>query len=51
MSLPMVNDRGEYVSCAATSFGIVGSIVAQTRYNNCAADAKEKGYQVQSEQK
>ncbi len=46
----LVNDRGEHVICAATSGGIVGSIVAQSRFDSCVAEAKEKGYRIESQQ-
>jgi len=46
----LVNDKGEHVTCAATSAGIVGSIVAQNRFDSCVAEAKEKGYRIESQQ-
>ena len=46
----LVNDKGEHITCAATSVGIIGSMVAQSRYENCVSEAKEKGYRIESEQ-
>ena len=46
----LVNDQGEHVTCAATSVGIVGSMVAQSRYDSCVSEAKEKGYRIESQQ-
>jgi hypothetical protein len=45
----LVNDKGEHVICATTSAGIVGSIVAQSRFDGCVAEAKEKGYRIESQ--
>ena len=47
----LVNDKGEHITCAASSAGIIGSMVAQNRYDSCVSDAKEKGYRVTYEQK
>ena len=47
----LVNDKGEYTSCAATSVGLIGSAVAQHTFDKCVAEAKEKGYRIESEQK
>ncbi len=46
----LVNDKGDHLLCAATSAGLIGSIVAQTRYENCISEAKEKGYHIESQQ-
>ena len=46
----LVDDKGEHVICAATSAGIIGSIVAQSRFDGCVAEAKEKGYRIESQQ-
>ena len=45
----LVNDQGEYLTCAATSAGLIGSVVAQGRYDSCVAAAKENGYRVEYE--
>jgi hypothetical protein len=45
----MVNDKGEYLTCAASSVGIIGGMVAQSRFDSCVADAKEKGYRIESQ--
>jgi uncharacterized lipoprotein YmbA len=47
----LVNDKREYTSCAATSVGLIGSAVAQHNFDKCVAEAKEKGYRIESEQK
>ena len=47
----LVNDNGEHITCAATSSGLIGGIVAQTRFDNCVAAAKAKGYRIESQQK
>jgi hypothetical protein len=47
----LVNDRGEHLTCAATSAGLIGSMVAQGRYDSCVAEAKNHGYRIESEQK
>lgn len=46
----LVNEKGEYLTCANTSAGITGSIVAQIKYDNCVKNAKEKGYRIESQQ-
>ena len=46
----LVNDRGDRITCAATSAGIVGSLVAQSRFDACVAEAKEKGYRIEFQQ-
>jgi hypothetical protein len=43
----LVNDQGQHLTCAATSVGIVGSVVAQSQFNSCVADAKQKGYRIE----
>jgi hypothetical protein len=47
----MVNEKGEYLTCAASSAGIIGSAIAQSRYDSCVAEAKEKGYRIEREEK
>jgi hypothetical protein len=47
----LVNDQGEHLTCAATSAGLIGSIVAQSRFDGCVTEAKAKGYRVQYEEK
>ena len=46
----LVNDKGEYLSCAASGAGIIGSMAAQSRFDDCMADAKAKGYRVQRQE-
>ena len=46
----LVNDKGEYLTCAASAAGIVGGIVAQSRFDSCVSEAKEKGYRIESQQ-
>ena len=46
----LVNDKGDHIICATSSAGIVGSIVAQSRFDSCVAEAKEKGYRIESQQ-
>ena len=43
----LVNDQGQHLTCAATSVGIIGSVVAQSRFDSCVADAKQKGYRIE----
>ena len=43
----LVGDQGDRVTCAATSIGLIGSIVAQSRYDSCVSEAKEKGYRIE----
>ena len=45
----LVNDKGEYLTCAASSAGIIGGMVAQSRFNDCVADAQKKGYRIESQ--
>ena len=47
----LVNDQGEHMTCAATSAGLIGSAVAQSRFDGCVTEAKAKGYRVQYEEK
>jgi hypothetical protein len=46
----LVNDQGQYTTCAATSVGMLGSMVAQSRYESCVSEATEKGYRIESQQ-
>jgi hypothetical protein len=46
----LVNDKGEYLSCAASGAGIIGSTVAQSRFDDCMADAKAKGYRTERQE-
>jgi hypothetical protein len=46
----LVNDKGEYLTCAATGAGIISSMAAQSRFEDCLADAKAKGYRVERQQ-
>jgi len=46
----LVNDKGDRITCAASSAGIIGSIVAQGRFDACVAEAKEKGYRIEFQQ-
>ncbi len=46
----MVNDKGEYITCANQSFGLIGSIVAQTQFDNCVSAAKEMGCKAENRQ-
>lgn len=43
----LVNDKGEYTSCAASGVGVIGSAVAQSRFDSCIEEAKAKGYRVE----
>jgi hypothetical protein len=46
----LTNDQGDHVTCAATSVGLMGSIVAQGSYESRVSEAKEKGYRVEFRQ-
>ena len=46
----LVNDKGEYLTCAATGAGIISGMVAQSRFDDCMADAKAKGYRVERQE-
>lgn len=46
----LVNDKGEYTSCAANGAGLIGSAVASGTFNSCVAEAKKKGYRIESQQ-
>lgn len=46
----LVNDKGEYLSCAASGIGIISSTAAQSRFDDCMADAKAKGYRVERQE-
>ena len=43
----LVNDQAQHLTCAATSVGIIGSVVAQNRFDSCITDAKQKGYRIE----
>lgn len=43
----LVNDKGEYVTCAGSGVGMIGSIAAQSRHDSCVEDARAKGYRVE----
>ena len=43
----LVNDQGDHITCAATSVGLIGSIMAQGKYESCVTEAKQKGYRVE----
>lgn len=38
------NAEGKEAFCSATGYGIIGSMVASSRYDECMAKLKEKGY-------
>lgn len=46
----LVNDQGEHTTCAATAVGIIGSMVAQSRYESCVSEARQKGFRIESQQ-
>jgi hypothetical protein len=46
----LVNDRGEHTSCASEGIGVIGSMAAQNRFEQCMAEAKEKGYRVERQE-
>jgi hypothetical protein len=46
----LVNDKGEYITCAGSGIGMIGSIAAQSRFENCMDDAKGKGYRVERQE-
>jgi hypothetical protein len=46
----LVNDNGEYITCAGTGIGIIGSIAAHGQFDTCMAEAKEKGYRVERQE-
>ena len=46
----LVNDKGEYLSCAGTGVGLIGSIAAQSRFDSCVTEAKDKGYRVERQE-
>ena len=47
----LVNDQGEHLTCAANSAGLIGSVVAQSRFDSCVTEAKAKGYRITYEEK
>lgn len=46
----LVNDKGEYTSCASDSVGLIGAMVAHDRFESCLADAKARGYRVERQE-
>jgi len=47
---PLVVLAVALASCAASGAGIIGSMAAQSRFDDCMADAKAKGYRVQRQE-
>jgi len=43
----LVNDKGEYITCAGTSAGLISTMVETSRFERCVDDAKAKGYRVE----
>lgn len=43
----LVNDKGEYITCAGTGAGLIGSMVETSRFERCVEDAKAKGYRIE----
>jgi len=46
----LVNDKGEYITCAGTSVGLIGTIVESSRFDRCVEDAKAKGYRIERQE-
>lgn len=40
----LVNKDGQRYRCSASGYGIIGSTVAQSRFDDCIARAEDKGY-------
>lgn len=47
----MVNDQGQETNCDAFAFGIIGTIYAKTKYEDCVEALKKKGYKEAGETK
>jgi hypothetical protein len=43
----LVNDKGEYITCAGTSAGLISTMVETSRFERCVEDAKAKGYRIE----
>ena len=46
----LVNDKGEYITCAGTSVGLLSTMVESSRFNGCVEDAKAKGYRIERQE-
>jgi len=46
----LVNDKGEYITCAGTSVGLISTIVESSRFDRCVEDAKAKGYRIERQE-
>lgn len=46
----LVNDKGEYLTCAGTSVGLLSTMVESSRFNGWVDDAKAKGYRIERQE-
>ena len=46
----LVNDKGEYITCAGTSAGLISTMIETSRFERCVEDAKAKGYRVERQE-
>ena len=46
----LVSDKGEYITCAGTSAGLISTIVETSRFERCLGDAKAKGYRIERQE-
>lgn len=40
----LTNPEGKTITCNSNGFGIIGTVVATSRFNDCVKIAKDKGY-------
>jgi hypothetical protein len=38
------NNKGDYVKCTSSGYGLMGSYLANQYYKDCIKNAEEKGY-------
>lgn len=46
----LVNDKGEYITCAGTSVGLLSTMIESSRFQSCVEDARAKGYRIERQE-
>jgi len=44
-----INERGDRLTCESTGYGFAGSILADQKYDECVAEAKNRGYRLEEQ--
>jgi hypothetical protein len=46
----MINDKGDELTCERTGYGFFGALATANYYNECVAQAEQRGYHVKGSQ-